>query len=558
VDSLSDVDGTKSPYAIDNRDPNYDPFDDEEGAYVDFYMTEETENLGTVPYHVVQSTKSTPAKPTRRRGNTSGPFHLPKTPSRARELPSISLKKFKSSIDGMLEELFTSNDFATFVDRLDSLNCKLYHDELIAHVIRTSLDRDDRERDIVEELITLMKKSSHVSPGQLSRGFEKLFLTWEDIVLDCPDAPEMILKFVELAIADDVLPAQFIARLPEQFLAKVNTIEPCVSEYPEVVQQLVKLKDFKKVSYSIVQEYLVSDGAELVGDIVNRLRQQPGNEKMMHEFVRRAMNVALDRDNKERELVSRLLCALRDARVLTEDDFLWGFSHLLGSIEDLSLDCPNAVDLVSKFLIRGVTDEVILPSFLEHSIRLGLGDSRGVECAKIAKDTVDNAEVEWADLRDVWGHLAVVAKEDDQEHWDKARELALNEYFDSHDKAEFCHVIRDWITSTSRAIIVIKDSILKAMDGTPNDCIAVVDLLEFAVKREEFKESDVYRAMAELDAATDDLKLDIPDYEEMLNTFGGLLRARDLIPLVSSPRSSNMHSNKSTPPPRSIREEDLE
>jgi hypothetical protein len=96
------------------------------------------------------------------------------------------------------------------------------------------------------------------------------------------------------------------------------------------------------------------------------------------------------------------------------------------------------------------------------------------------------------------------------------------------------------------------------MDGTPNDCIAVVELLEFAVKREEFKESDVYRAMAELDAATDDLKLDIPDYEEMLNTFGGLLRARDLIPLVSSPRSSNMHSNKSTPPPRSIREEDLE
>jgi hypothetical protein len=96
------------------------------------------------------------------------------------------------------------------------------------------------------------------------------------------------------------------------------------------------------------------------------------------------------------------------------------------------------------------------------------------------------------------------------------------------------------------------------MDGTPNDCLAVVDLLEYAVKREEFKESDVYRAMAELDAATNDLKLDIPDYEEMLNTFGGLLRARNLIPLVSSPRSSNTHSNKSTPPRRAIRDEDIQ
>jgi len=549
------VDGTKSPYALDDHDPNYDPFDEEEGAYIDFYMTEETENLGTVPYHVVHSTKTTPAKaPRKQRAPAVGPFHLPRELSMARELPPISLKTFRAAVDGLLDELFMSNDFACFVEQLEELNCKLYHDELVAHVIRTSLDRNDRERDIVEELITLMKKSSHLSVGQLSRGFEKLFLTWEDIVLDAPDAPAMILKFVELAIADGVLPPNFIARLPEQFLAKVNTLEPCVSEYPELVQQLKELQEFKKNSYSIIQDYLIGDGAEPIADISNRL----GKNRPMHEFVRRAMNLALDKSDKQRELVSSLLCNLRDARILSEDDFLWGFSHLLGSIEDLSIDCPNAVDLISKFLIRGVTDEVIPPSFLEHAIRLGLGNEKGFDCARIAKGTIDNAEVEWADLRDVWGFLAVVAKKgDDEKHWSKAREVALNEYFDSHDKAEFCRVVRDWIISTSRAIRIVKDAILKAMDGTPNDCLAVVELLEFAVKHEEIKESDVYRAMAELDAATDDLKLDIPDYEEMLNTFGGLLRARDLIPLVSSPRSSNMNSNKSTPPTRGIREEDI-
>jgi len=546
VHSLEDVDKTRSPYAIDNRDPNYDPFDEDE-EYVDFYMTEETENLGTIPYHVVRSTKTTPAKPPRSSSQTLGRFHMPSHRlARSEDQPPISLTKFKESVDGMLEELFTSNDFATFVDRVTNLNCRVYHDELVAHIIRVSFDRSDRERDIVEELITLMKKSSHVSLGQLSRGFEKLFLTWEDIVLDCPEAPAMILKYVELAIADDVLPPNFIARLPEQFLSKLASIEPCVTEYPEIVQQLVELQDFKKACNSIVVDYLASDGAESVGDIGPRLKGGRG-----HEFVRRAVNISLDREDKQRELVCVLLTKLRDIRVINEDDFLWGFSHLLGSIEDLIIDCPNAVDLVSKFLIRAVTDEVIPPAFLEHAVRLGLGNDMGVECATIAKDAVDNAEVEWAELRNVWNCTVPENRHHDESHWKKEAALALVEYFNSHDKAEFWNNMRDWITTTSRAIRIVKDSILKAMDGTPNDCLAVVELIQYGIKHEEIRESDLYRAMAELDAATDDMKLDIPDYEDMLNTFGGLLRARDLIPLVSSPRSSQMHSNKSTPP-RSI------
>ena len=246
-----------------------------------------------------------------------------------------------------------------------------------------------------------------------------------------------------------------------------------------------------------------------------------------------------------------LLTKLRDIRVITEDDFLWGFSHLLGSVEDLVLDCPNAVELISKFLIRAVTDEVIPPAFLEHSIRLVLGNDRGVECATLAKDAIDNAEVEWAELRNVWNFTITEDKNDDESHWKQETAMAVTEYFNSHDKPEFWNVIRDWITTTSRAIRIIKDTILKAMDGTPNDCLAVVELIEYGVKHEEMRESDLYRAMAELDAVTDDMKLDIPDYEDMWNTFGGLLRARDLIPLVSSPRSSQMPSRKSTPP-RSI------
>lgn len=547
----ADVDEIRSPHAIDSKDPNYDPFDDD-GDFVDFYLQEESENLGTVPYHVVRSTKtqSTPAK------KPLSAHHRPTSPDGAmthnrflmgsssstmfKETPRVSLSEFKTGVDGILDELFDSNDFAICVERINEFNCRLYHDEFIAHAIRLSLDRTDSARDKVAELITLMRKSGHLSLGQISRAFEKLFLNWEDICLDVPEAPEMILKFVEIGISDNIIPHGFIAKLPEQFLSTVAAIEPCVEEFPEIVHQLAKLKNFKKHASTIIDEYIRGNGAMTVGEVSAELRRLRCAD-LHHEFIRRAINKSLDKNDQDRELVCVLLSSLRDCdgrNTLTEDDFLWGFSHLLGGLDDLSLDCPNVVELVAKFLVRAVTDEIIPPSFLENAIRLGLGGDIGVTAATTAKHTVDNAQVEWTELRNVWGATATGDAED-KTKWRTELDFALTEYIDSHDKAEFCRLMHDWGLSTTQLVTLVKEAVLKAMDRSGGECIAMVELLEYAVNNaEELRPSDIARALAELDAAQHDLKLDIPDFVPMLNTFGGLLRAKDLIPLVSSPRAS--------------------
>ena len=519
--SASEIDQARSPHALDAKDPNYDPFDDEDG-YVDFYMTEETENLGTLPYHVVQRSKKTAAT-TSRFGNQLSTIE-----------PPLSLKVFKQSLEGALEELLTSSDFSQFIHRVKALDCSLYHDELVAHLIRTSLDfSSDLDRDKIAELITLMRKSGHVSSGQLSRAFEKLFLTWEDILLDVPSAVEMISRFLELAIVDGCLPNTFVGRLPESFLTKLNDQDLNSETFPELVSQLKELQAFKKTCYSILIDFFASYGAEPASEIGLRLAKN-SSASLRHEFVRRALNMSLDKEDNERELVSCLLSNLRDSRILAEDDFLWGFSHLLGSLPDLVIDCPQAISLVSKFLIRAIADEVLPPSFLENAIRLGLGGPEGVEAAEIAKNGIESNSVEWADLRNVWGKLET----NYTKKWENNDvETALSEYLASHDKAEMCRLMREWALCTMKAVFVIKRALLKAMDGNGNDCLAVVDLLDYAVKHEELKDSDILRAMHELDTNLDDLKLDIPDAAEMLDTFGGLLRTKGLL-MVPSPRES--------------------
>ena len=40
-----------------------------------------------------------------------------------------------------------------------------------------------------------------------------------------------------------------------------------------------------------------------------------------------------------------------------------GFTNLVNSLEDLQLDVPEAVDLLSRFVMRAITDEVLTPAF---------------------------------------------------------------------------------------------------------------------------------------------------------------------------------------------------
>ena len=513
----SEIDRARSPHALDAQDPNYDPLDDEEDLYpVDFYMTEETGNLGTVPYHVVQRSKG---------GPSVDRFKMPM--KRVSSPPRISMKQFKMSLEGALEELFTSSDFAQFISRLESLECRPYHDELIAHIIRCSLDFTDSDRDKVAELITLMRKSGHVSTGQLSRAFEKLLLTWEDILIDVPSAVEMILRFLELSIADGCLPDTFLARLPEPFLYRISRDLNSEETFTELGNQLSELQLFKKNCDHILNDCFAAAEPQISSNVIASIISA-GRPHLRHELVRRAINMSLDKKDSDRELVSSLLLSLRDARILTEDDLLWGFSHLIGSLPDLQLDCPLAIRLVKNYLIRAIADEILPPSFLENAIRLGLGGSEGAEAAQEAKNELDNSSVEWADLRNVWG---------EDSKWRNDLDIALNEYFDSHDKAEMCRLMREWALCTGKAVILIKKALLKAMDGNGNDCLAVVELLDYAVKHEELKDSDILRAMQQLDENLEDLKLDIPDAPEMLNTFGGLLRNKGLL-MTPSPRAS--------------------
>jgi programmed cell death protein 4 len=156
----------------------------------------------------------------------------------------------------------------------------------------------------------------------------------------------------------------------------------------------MKLTDFKKRIVSILREYFVSEDTSDAADSLKRL----DCPAFHYEFVKRAITMSIDRKDREREAVSILLSSMYPS-TLSSVQIGKGFERLFERADDLELDAPNlAKDVITKFLCRAVTDEILPPSFLTDPFVESLGGGV-VDNAK----TILTQKHSFARLERVWG-----------------------------------------------------------------------------------------------------------------------------------------------------------
>lgn len=106
---------------------------------------------------------------------------------------------------------------------------------------------------------------------------------------------------------------------------------------------LFTLQEFKIRLGEAIQEYFDSADA----DEVVRTIQEMRCKEYHAEVVKKAISLSLDKGPRERELISRLLTCLHPLP-LDDDDVDAGFENLLDSLEDLSIDIPDAKVSLAK------------------------------------------------------------------------------------------------------------------------------------------------------------------------------------------------------------------
>jgi programmed cell death protein 4 len=260
-----------------------------------------------------------------------------------------------------------------------------------------------------------------------------------------------------------------------------------------------KQQAFKARCVAILNEYFKSTDVKEVTIAL----QEIGEVGWMYEFAKQAITLALDKHDNERELVSQLLSALY-GHVITQDQMVHCFLKLFERLEELKIDTPNAVELVSNFLARAINDEILPPAFLSHVPADLMAIPFVRECVSRASSLLQGTHV-GERMQKIWGNAVnASAKALKKSFQDLVREYLV----DGGDVAEAAQALRD-LDVPAVHYRFVKAAVEAGLSGKPADRQKIITLLGALHKQALLSETHLVTGFRSCIQTVADLQKDI-------------------------------------------------
>jgi len=413
----------------------------------------------------------------------------------------------------LANEFFCGRDVCGMVASVAALGCPSFHDELVAFLLRAALDRGEAERQAVVSLLGALEAKKLLSNSQLVRGFEKLVLEWDDIQLDVPDAPGLLVAFLSTKVG--LLHKSIFARLPEQLLQRLCADMPAGQSQLVLQAHLGDLGAFKAELASRLQEDLF---VRRSADTFEEWLRAAGKPAYHHEVVATACALALETGPlaaaywtacvdaeglaaEKRGLALGLLVQLHGPQaewLLEEADVQIGISRMLGSIGQLEKERPGALEMLVALLSAAVERELLPAEFLKSARRLRFGGAKGVEVVrKVQRRTPLHS-------RRVWG------SGDARQLRTEEREAIL-EYFDARSIEELAQIAEELHLSEEQQAHFIRKLLVTGMER--GEQAAALNAVE-GLLGSCWSSHEVEAAFEQLRDIAKDLVLDFPHCRE--------------------------------------------
>jgi len=285
--------------------------------------------------------------------------------------------------------------------------------------------------------------------------------------------------------------------------AVIDEKDPNYSSEEDEKKVVLSRVDLVSPSEVIVQEYLVSGDTDEAAKSLSELH----SPEMHYQFVKKALYIALDKQAYERELISKLLSSVY-GHVLTSSQIADGFDYALDSLEEASLDVPDATEVVAKFIARAIVDDVVPPVFLKNA-KSKASNAKAEEAITIA--TALSTENHGGErLAHIWGpgDLRSVKR------LKKEVILILEEFATTQDCAEAERCIRK-LNCPSFHFQVVKQAIRLALEKQ-QESKKILTLLKDFSKSGLISTDHMSRGFKCCYDTMDDIKLDVPHADQFL------------------------------------------
>lgn len=476
---------------IDDTSKNYDPIvEDRDDPN---YSSEVSFDVETS----IQSIHSSPFKPVH---PSSTPLLL--TPEYW-EFDEIELKK---ETRVKVDQVFTEGTYSSFISWIRSLGRNKLHSSIFARTVQVALEKAETDYEVAWGLVDLLYSAKLFSARELRRGFDRLYRQIPDIMTDVPNAPEVVLELLNKIILEGTLSPFAVLRVPTNVLnlgrglyvlREIKSGEVVLADLTE------SLQNTKEKIIELIKEYYATGVSEGVAEYVKA-------QKWFGSLVvRKAVELALDRSNQEKELCSRLLAEI--SGYCSPEALLEGFDDILWNSGELVIDVPGAVEIISKFLARAIVDDSLPTNYIQEAEILN--DSKVEVSILLNAYNLLKPKEAFTSLESVWGPQT--GSIDDYKALFKA---LIQEFFDSKDlqNAEDClkempcrHYMHEFVKKVIEVV----------MDKSPAEEILVIELLKRAHIKGIITPDQLEKGLNRVEQNLPQLSLDVPKASEILSKF---------------------------------------
>lgn len=284
-------------------------------------------------------------------------------------VPEVDERELEKMVNPIVQEYFEHGDTKEVQMLLKGLNLGPHKYEFSSVAVSLALEGKASHRELTSRLLSDLT-GKVLSQSDMARAFDKILKELPDLILDTPEAPQMLGQFIARAIADHILPMSFLdcykgkvdcehARVALDRAAVLLTMTRKMVHLDNVWGVgggLRPVKHLVKEMNLLLKEYLVSGDVSEAEHCLRDLEVPHFHHELVYEAIVMVLESKGDTAN---HLMIKLLKSFWKTGLITVDQMNRGFQRVYTELPEINLDVPHAHSIMETFVDLCYQESVI-------------------------------------------------------------------------------------------------------------------------------------------------------------------------------------------------------
>ncbi|XP_036372836.1 programmed cell death protein 4-like [Megalops cyprinoides] len=284
-------------------------------------------------------------------------------------VPELDEGELEKTVNPIVQEYFEHGDTKEVQMLLKELNLGHKKYEFSSLAVSLSLEGKASHRELTSRLLSDLA-GRVLSQDDMARAFDKTLKDLPDLILDTPDAPQMLGQFIARAIADHALPMGFLGRYKgrvdcDHARAALDRAAVLLSMKREMVRLdnvwgvgggQRPVRHLIKEMNLLLKEYLTSGEVSEAEHCLRDLEVPHFHHELVYEAV---VMVLESKGETAVKMMVKLLQAFWKTGLITLDQMNRGFQRVYEELPEINLDVPHAHTILESFVDLCYQESVI-------------------------------------------------------------------------------------------------------------------------------------------------------------------------------------------------------